>query len=78
MVPGNPESHPHLRRRQTEGGPHWVRDRRRSRSGSPTTSISTIFPERALGALITAIANINVWNRFNVTTRQVAGAFRQV
>jgi AhpD family alkylhydroperoxidase len=29
------------------------------------------FDESALAALIIAIANINVWNRFNVTTRQV-------
>jgi len=28
----------------------------------------------ALGALVLAIANINVWNRINVTTRQIAGA----
>jgi hypothetical protein len=27
----------------------------------------------ALAGLVLAIANINVWNRFNVTTRQVAG-----
>jgi AhpD family alkylhydroperoxidase len=31
------------------------------------------FDERALAALITAIAVINVWNRLNVATRQVAG-----
>lgn len=31
------------------------------------------YDENALAALIVAIANINVWNRFNVTTRQVAG-----
>ena len=32
------------------------------------------YDERALAALVVAIANINVWNRLNVTTRQVAGA----
>jgi AhpD family alkylhydroperoxidase len=32
------------------------------------------YDERALSALIIAIANINVWNRLNVTTRQVAGS----
>ena len=32
------------------------------------------YDERALAALVIAIANINVWNRLNVTTRQVAGA----
>jgi len=31
------------------------------------------YDETALGALVIAIANINVWNRLNVTTRQVAG-----
>jgi hypothetical protein len=31
------------------------------------------YDEKALAALITAIALINVWNRLNVTTRQVAG-----
>jgi AhpD family alkylhydroperoxidase len=33
------------------------------------------YDEPALAALIIAIANINVWNRFNVATRQVAGAW---
>ena len=31
------------------------------------------YDEPALAALVIAIANINVWNRLNVTTRQVAG-----
>lgn len=31
------------------------------------------YDEEALGALVVAIANINVWNRLNVATRQVAG-----
>jgi len=31
------------------------------------------YNEQALAALIIAIANINVWNRLNVATRQVAG-----
>jgi alkylhydroperoxidase family enzyme len=31
------------------------------------------YDEKALAALITAIALINVWNRLNVTTPQVAG-----
>ncbi len=31
------------------------------------------YDERALAALIIEIASINVWNRLNVTTRQVAG-----
>jgi AhpD family alkylhydroperoxidase len=33
------------------------------------------YDEHALGALVLAIANINVWNRLNVATRQVAGAY---
>ena len=31
------------------------------------------FDEKQLAALILSIATINVWNRLNVTTRQVAG-----
>src|SRR2546421_9498974 len=31
------------------------------------------YDERALAALILAIAMVNVWNRLNVSTRQVAG-----
>ena len=31
------------------------------------------YDEAALGALVIAIANINLWNRINVATRQVAG-----
>jgi AhpD family alkylhydroperoxidase len=31
------------------------------------------YDERALGALVIAIATINAWNRINATTRQVAG-----
>jgi AhpD family alkylhydroperoxidase len=33
------------------------------------------YDERALAALILSIATINVWNRLNVATRQVAGAW---
>jgi AhpD family alkylhydroperoxidase len=32
------------------------------------------YDEQALAGLVLAIAGINVWNRLNVTTRQVAGA----
>jgi AhpD family alkylhydroperoxidase len=32
------------------------------------------YDEKELAALVIAIASINVWNRLNVTTRQVAGA----
>jgi alkylhydroperoxidase family enzyme len=31
------------------------------------------YREQALAALVLNIAQINVWNRLNVTTRQVAG-----
>ena len=31
------------------------------------------YDEKGLAALLVAIASINVWNRFNVATRQVAG-----
>jgi alkylhydroperoxidase family enzyme len=33
------------------------------------------FDERGLAALLIAIAAVNVWNRLNVATRQVAGAW---
>jgi len=33
------------------------------------------YDEQQLGALILSIAAINVWNRVNVSTRQVAGAW---
>jgi AhpD family alkylhydroperoxidase len=32
------------------------------------------FDERALAVLTLAIASVNVWNRLNVATRQVAGS----
>jgi len=34
------------------------------------------YDEKALAALVLSIALINVWNRLNVATRQVAGAVR--
>jgi AhpD family alkylhydroperoxidase len=34
------------------------------------------FDEKTLGALITAIATINAWNRINVTVRRPAGSYR--
>lgn len=34
------------------------------------------YDESELAALVVAIARINVWNRVNVTTRQVAGKER--
>ena len=35
--------------------------------------VSRHYDERARAGLILAVANINVWNRLNVATRQVAG-----
>lgn len=37
---------------------------------------SKYYDERALSALIMSIALVNLWNRLNVTTKQVAGAWR--
>jgi AhpD family alkylhydroperoxidase len=34
------------------------------------------YDEKALAALLLAIASINVWNRLNVATRQVAGSLK--
>ncbi|MGN9781882.1 carboxymuconolactone decarboxylase family protein [Nonomuraea sp. ZG12] len=33
-----------------------------------------LYSEQELAALITAIATVNLWNRLNATTRQVAGS----
>jgi AhpD family alkylhydroperoxidase len=33
------------------------------------------YDERALAALVLQIANINIWNRLNVTTGQLAGTY---
>jgi AhpD family alkylhydroperoxidase len=33
------------------------------------------YDERTLGGLLVGIATINVWNRLNVATRQIAGSF---
>lgn len=38
--------------------------------------VSKHYDEKALAALTLAIANINVWNRLNVATRQVAGSWK--
>ncbi len=34
------------------------------------------YDEPALASLVLTIANINVWNRLNIATRQVAGAWK--
>jgi AhpD family alkylhydroperoxidase len=33
------------------------------------------YDEQALAALVLQIANINLWNRLNIATRQIAGAY---
>jgi AhpD family alkylhydroperoxidase len=33
------------------------------------------FDEQKLAGLVLAVANVNTWNRLNVTTRQIAGAW---
>lgn len=37
--------------------------------------VAAHFDEQQLGALILTIAHVNVWNRLNATTHQVAGAW---
>ena len=37
---------------------------------------AALYDERSLAALIMAIAQINAWNRINVTLRTVAGSYR--
>ncbi|MGO7158702.1 carboxymuconolactone decarboxylase family protein [Rhizobium johnstonii] len=34
------------------------------------------YDGRSLAALVIAIANINIWNRLNIATRQIAGAWK--
>jgi alkylhydroperoxidase family enzyme len=34
------------------------------------------FDGKSLAALVIAIANINVWNRLNIATRQIAGEWK--
>ncbi|UGX85434.1 carboxymuconolactone decarboxylase family protein [Phyllobacterium meliloti] len=34
------------------------------------------FDERQLGDLVLAIANVNVWNRLNIATRQIPGVWK--
>ncbi|HWI72806.1 MAG TPA: carboxymuconolactone decarboxylase family protein [Baekduia sp.] len=37
-------------------------------------AVAEHFDEEALGAIVMSIALVNVWNRLNVATRQIAGA----
>jgi AhpD family alkylhydroperoxidase len=53
-----------------------ISDRPDSVSDEVWNEASKHYDERALAALTLAIANINVWNRLNVATRQVAGSWK--
>ena len=51
-----------------------VSDRSDPVSDKVWTEAARNYDEPALAALVIAIANINVWNRLNVATKQQAGA----
>lgn len=38
-------------------------------------AVADVYDEKELAALLVSIAGINVWNRLNAATRQVAGAW---
>ncbi len=40
------------------------------------SAATTHYDDKQLAGLVLAIANINVWNRLNAATRQVAGAWK--
>jgi len=42
----------------------------------PLEPLHQVAGTDALAALVIAIANINVWNRLNIATRQIAGAWK--
>jgi AhpD family alkylhydroperoxidase len=48
-------------------------DRSEAVSDDLWAEASSHYDERALAALLVAIGNINVWNRLNAATKQVAG-----
>lgn len=50
-------------------------DREEAVSDEVWNDAAAQFDEAQLSALVLAIANINVWNRINAATRQVAGSF---
>ena len=53
-----------------------ISDRAEGVSDAVWSAADKHFDEQELAALILAIANINVWNRLNVATRQVAGLWK--
>jgi hypothetical protein len=48
--------------------------RRNPRAGRPHEPPGDARPRRQ-AALVVAIANINLWNRLNVASQQIAGAY---
>lgn len=50
-----------------------IADREEPVPGAIWNEAARHYDEKALAALVVEIATINVWNRFNVATRQVAG-----
>jgi AhpD family alkylhydroperoxidase len=53
-----------------------ISDREDAVSNEVWKEAASHYDETALAALLIAIANINVWNRLNVATRQVAGSWK--
>jgi hypothetical protein len=47
-----------------------------TRNGLPHGASTTPVDQQALAALIIAIANTNVWNRLNVSTKSFAGVWK--
>lgn len=65
---------------QARGSAHRVRSRAITLQASGLTRAgrraARHYDEQALAVLLIAIATINVWNRLNVATRQVAGEWK--
>ena len=53
-----------------------ISDRPESVSDDIWSEAARHYDEKALSALVLAIANINVWNRLNVAVRQPAGPWK--
>lgn len=53
-----------------------ISDRPESVSDEIWSEAARHYDEKALSALVLAIANINVWNRLNVAVRQPAGSWK--
>ena len=63
----------HLRASQITEAVTRISDREDPVPDEIWQEVAKHYDESAIAALIIAIANINVWNRLNVATRQVAG-----